>query len=275
MGDLLKVENLQVGLVSGGRLLLHDIHFSLPRHACLGIVGESGCGKSMTCRALIGLLDAQFIRSGQAWLDGVNLLALESNSMRRFRGKTIGMILQHPMNAFDPLQSIGSQMVETFREHLVMNRPDARELALESMRRVRLREVALLFEKYPCQLSGGMLQRVMIAIALALEPRLLIADEPTTALDSVTQYEIMQEFNTIREQLGTTMIFISHDFGVVNRIADQVMVMHQGQVVEQGDVQQVLRQPQHPHTSYLVASRQALQQRYRTVVHAATLSDNK
>lgn len=275
MDYLLTVEKLQVGLVSGGSPLLHDIQFSLPRHACLGIVGESGSGKSLICRALMGLLDAQFIRSGQARLDGTDLLTLDANSMRCLRGKTIGMILQHPMTAFDPLQSIGSQMVETFRIHLALNTSDARELALESMQRVRLSDVVQLFDKYPCQLSGGMLQRVMIAITLALEPRLLIADEPTTALDSVTQRDIMREFSAIREELGTTMIFISHDFGVVNHIADQVMVMHQGHAVEQGDVQQVLGQPQHAHTRYLVAARQALHQRYRTVVHAGPLSDNK
>ncbi|RLM24515.1 hypothetical protein BIY29_08945 [Brenneria alni] len=266
MSELLRVENLQVGLVSGGRRLLHDISFALPRHACLGIVGESGSGKSLTCRALMGLLGGQFTQAGQAWLNGIDLLAQEPNAMRRQRGKTIGMILQHPMSAFDPLQTLGSQMTETFRVHLALNKRDARALALEMMQRVRLRDVVLLFDKYPCQISGGMLQRVMIAIALALEPQLLIADEPTTALDSVTQYDIMQEFSAIRERLGTTMLFISHDFGVVNHIADRVLVMHQGHAVEQGDVQQVLRQPQHQHTRYLVESRRALQQRFHAVV---------
>ncbi|QTF10167.1 ABC transporter ATP-binding protein [Brenneria izadpanahii] len=267
MSDLLRVENLQVGLVSGGKRLLHDISFSLPRHACLGIVGESGSGKSLTCRALMGLLGEQFTQSGQAWLNGTDLLAQTPEAMRRLRGKTIGIILQHPMSAFDPLQTLGSQMVETFRAHLALGKGDARELALEMMRLVRLRDAARLFDKYPSQISGGMLQRIMIAIALALEPKLLIADEPTTALDSVTQFDIMQEFRAIRERLGTTMIFISHDFGVVNRIADRVVVMHQGRAVEQGDAQQVLRQPQHPHTRYLVASRQALQRRYQTLVN--------
>ncbi|MBJ7222376.1 MULTISPECIES: ABC transporter ATP-binding protein [unclassified Brenneria] len=266
MSDLLRVENLRVGLQSGGRGLLHDISFALPRHACLGIVGESGSGKSLTCRALMGLLGAPFTQSGQAWLNGSDLLAQEPEAMRRLRGKTIGMILQHPMSAFDPLQTLGGQMVETFRTHLALNRRDARELALEMMELVRLRDVTRLFDKYPSQISGGMLQRVMIAIALALEPQLLIADEPTTALDSVTQFDIMEEFRAIRERLGTTMIFISHDFGVVNRIADRVLVMHQGCAVEQGDVRQVLHQPRHQHTRYLVASRQALQQRYQTLV---------
>ncbi|ATA25517.1 hypothetical protein BIY26_07010 [Brenneria goodwinii] len=267
MSDLLRVENLQVGLASGGKRLLHDISFSLPRHACLGIVGESGSGKSLTCRALMGLLGGQFTQSGQAWLNGTDLLTQTPDAMRRLRGKTIGIILQHPMSAFDPLQTLGGQMVETFRVHLALDKRAARELALEMMRLVRLRDAARLFDKYPSQISGGMLQRVMIAIALALEPQLLIADEPTTALDSVTQYDIMQEFRAIRERLGTTLIFISHDFGVVNHIADRVLVMHQGRAVEQGDVQQVLRQPQHRHTRYLVASRQALQRRYQTLVN--------
>ncbi|KAA8999395.1 ABC transporter ATP-binding protein [Affinibrenneria salicis] len=270
MSDLLRVENLQVDLAAGGNRLLHDISFSLPRHACLGIVGESGSGKSLTCRALVGLLGGQFIRSGQAWLHDTNLLAQQPDAMRRLRGKTIGMILQHPMSAFDPLQTIGSQMAETFSVHLALTQRDARGLALEMMQRVRLRDVASLFDKYPSQISGGMLQRAMIAIALALEPQLLIADEPTTALDSVTQFDIMREFRAIRERLGTTMIFISHDFGVVSRIADRVLVMQQGQVVEQGTVEQALRQPRHQHTRYLVASRQALQRRYRTLVRPSS-----
>ncbi|MCG8709879.1 ABC transporter ATP-binding protein [Brenneria sp. 4F2] len=271
MSELLRVEHLQVGLAGEPHRLLQDISFSLPRHACLGIVGESGSGKSLTCRALVGLLGGQFILSGQAWLNDTDLLAQRPDAMRRLRGKTIGMILQHPMSAFDPLQTLGSQMVETFRAHLALSKREARGLALEMMRLVRLRDAMRLFDTYPSQISGGMLQRVMIAIALALEPQLLIADEPTTALDSVTQYDIMQQFRAIRERLGTTMIFISHDFGVVNRIADRILVMHQGRAVEQGDAQQVLRQPRHPHTRYLVASRRALQQRYLSVVNPPRL----
>ncbi|MEC5342615.1 ABC transporter ATP-binding protein [Brenneria populi] len=269
MSDLLRVEHLQVGLASGKRRLLHDISFTLPHHACLGIVGESGSGKSLTCRALMGLLGGEFTQSGRAWLHDTDLLAQPPEAMRRLRGKTIGMILQHPMSAFDPLQTLGSQMAETFRAHLALSRRDARALALEMMRMARLRDAVSLFDKYPCQVSGGMLQRVMIAIALALEPQLLIADEPTTALDSVTQYDIMREFRAIRERLGTTMIFISHDFGVVNRIADRVLVMHQGEAVEQGEARQVLHQPRHRHTRYLVASRQALQRRYQELVDGA------
>ncbi|PWC13220.1 nickel import ATP-binding protein NikD [Brenneria roseae subsp. americana] len=268
MSDLLRVEQLQVVLKAGGQTLLNDIAFSLPRHACLGVVGESGSGKSLTCRALMGLLGESFTCTGQAWLNGTDLLVQTPEAMRRLRGKTIGMILQHPMNAFDPLQSVGKQMVETFGAHLTLNRREARERALEMMQLVRLRDVTALFDKYPSQISGGMLQRIMIAIALALEPQLLIADEPTTALDSVTQHDIMQEFRAIRERLGTTMIFISHDFGVVNRIADRVLVIHQGRAVEQGDVRQVLCHPRHEHTRYLVASRQALQRRYQALVGA-------
>ncbi|WP_409309183.1 ABC transporter ATP-binding protein [Pectobacterium sp. B1J-3] len=266
MNDLLRVENLQVVLREGKQTLLSDIAFSLPHHACLGIVGESGSGKSLTCRALMGLLGGQFICSGQAWLNDTDLLAQRPEAMRQLRGKTIGMILQQPMTAFDPLQSVGNQMVETFRTHLRLSRHDARERALLMMQHVRLRDVSALFDRYPSQISGGMLQRIMIAIALALEPQLLIADEPTTALDSITQHDIMQAFSDIRERLGTTMIFISHDFGVVSRIADRVVVMHQGKVVEQGAVQRVLHLPQHEHTRYLVASRQALQQRYQGLV---------
>ncbi|MEH2920617.1 ABC transporter ATP-binding protein [Samsonia erythrinae] len=266
MTELLRVENMQVALKASGEPLLEDIHFSLPRHACLGLVGESGSGKSLTCRTLMGLLDRAFTCSGRAWLNGVDLLAQPPEKMRALRGKTIGMILQHPMNAFDPLQSVGKQMVETFTTHLALSPREARERALEMMQNVSLRDVIALFDRYPSQISGGMLQRIMIAIALALEPQLLIADEPTTALDSVTQHDIMTAFRAIRERLGTTMIFISHDFGVINHIADRVLVMHQGRSVEQGEVRQVLRHPQHEHTRYLVASRQALQRRYQALL---------
>lgn len=264
MEALLRVEDLRVE-TTGGQPLLHGLNFSLPRHGCLGIVGESGSGKSLTCRAIAGLLGPGFRQQGGIWLDGQNMMTLAPEAMRRLRGTTIGMILQQPMNAFDPLQTVGGQMVETFRAHLPLTPREARELALAMMRRVRLRDAAALFGRYPRQISGGMLQRVMIAIALALEPRLLIADEPTTALDAATQYDILQELRAIRERLGTTLIFISHDFGLVNRLADRVMVIHQGQAVEQGSTQEVLRQPQHPHTRYLVESRLALQRRYQAL----------
>ncbi|WP_052012636.1 ABC transporter ATP-binding protein [Pectobacterium betavasculorum] len=275
MTELLRVENARVELNLSGKALLTDINFSLPRHACLGVVGESGSGKSLTCRMLMGLLDKQFTCSGQAWLNGTDLLALPQEAMRPLRGKTIGMILQHPMNAFDPLQSVGKQMVETFGVHLALSPREARERALEMMQYVRLRDVTSLFDRYPSQISGGMLQRIMIAIALALEPQLLIADEPTTALDSVTQHDIMESFSAIRERLGTTMIFISHDFGVINHIADQVLVMYQGRVVEQGELHQVLHRPQHEHTRYLVASRQALQRRYQALVLPSANEEGK
>lgn len=278
MDTLLHVENLNVALASNGHRLLHDVGFTLPRHACLGIVGESGSGKSLTCRALMGLLGGAFTHTGHAWMNGVDIMALGAEAQRRLRGATLGMILQHPMSAFDPLQSIGGQMVETLLAHRKIDKGNARELALDMMRRIRLRDADTLFGQYPCQVSGGMLQRVMIAIALALEPRLLIADEPTTALDAITRHEVMREFHAIRERLGTTMIFISHDFGVVNHIADRMMVMHQGEVVEHGDARQILRQPRHRRTRDLIASRQALQQRYHLFVppadSAASQTDN-
>lgn len=266
---LLRVNDLQLELAGNGQRLLHQVSFSLSRHGCVGIVGESGSGKSLACQALMGVLGPEFIRRGDIWLDGTELLSLNDVAMRRLCGRMISLIPQQPMTAFDPLQSVGGQMVETLRAHLPLGSRAARDLALEALAQVQLRQPQQIYHRYPAQLSGGILQRITIAIALALKPTLLIADEPTTALDSVTQQDIMRQFMAIREQWGTSLIFVSHDLGLVSRIADNVMVMQYGRTVEQGSAASVLHQPCHPHTRQLVASRQMLQQRYSALTASA------
>lgn len=274
MTNLLQVEQLYVGIASKQKPLLSNISFSLEKHSCLGIVGESGSGKSLTCKAITGLLDAHFYRTGNIWLEDLNLTTCAPQALQKLRGATISMILQHPMAAFDPTQTVGDHMVETLCAHRQLTRSTAKDIALANMEKVKLNHVHTIFSKYPTQISGGMLQRVMIAIALSMEPKLLIADEPTTALDSVTQFEILQAFKLIREKVGTTMLFISHDFGVINQIADNVIVMNQGTIVEQGSVKKILHHPQHEYSQYLISSRVALQKRYQTMVFSQTKSDD-
>lgn len=272
MTYLLKIEQLNVGLVATRQSLLSSMSFSLKKHGCLGIVGESGSGKSLTCKAIIGLLDANFYCTGDIWLDKLNLRKCHHKKLQTLRGSTIGMILQHPMAAFDPTQTVGNHIVETLCMHRQLSPSAAKVIAIDYMKKVKLTQPHIIFNKYPLQMSGGMLQRVMIAIALSLEPKLLIADEPTTALDSVTQAEIINLFKSIREELGTTMLFISHDFGVINQLADNVIVMNQGSIVEQGLANEVLHHPQHKYSQYLISSRLTLQKRFQAIVNPNSLT---
>lgn len=259
---LLQVEHLEVALAQTSRALLHDVSFSLAPHRCLGVIGESGSGKSLLCRALLGLLNTPFVCRGTLRFADDETLGFHDAALRRYRGRDISLIPQHPMTAFDPLQPIGKQMVETLCAHLALRPREAKEKAIALLQQVRLENAAKRFDDYPAQLSGGMLQRVTIAIALGLAPRLLIADEPTSALDAVTQAEIVQLFAELRSRNAMTLLFVSHDLGAIQRLADSVMVMHQGRRVEQGETHAVLSHPHHAHTRYLVEARQAMLRRY-------------
>lgn len=203
MKTLLKVENLSVEARTNKSSvkLVDDISFSLKEGECLGILGESGSGKSMTCKAIMGLLDKNFHIEGSAVYEGNNLIKKNSEEMRKLRGKEIAMVLQNPMTCFDPLYPIGYQMAETFAEHLNLSQEEIRKKSIEILKLMQLKDPEDILHKYPHQLSGGMLQRIMIGLALAMEPKLLIADEPTTAIDAVTQYEIMKEFIKIKEKI--------------------------------------------------------------------------
>ncbi len=255
---VLEVEHLQVQLKSNAGLipLLEPLHFKLQKGCILGIVGESGSGKSLTCHAILRLLQPRQMEwSGTVRLNGRDLGTLSDKEMRTIRGKEIGSIMQNPMNAFTPVYTIGSQFVETLRTHTRISKQQAIQQAIEALASMNLPDPHKLLKKYPFQLSGGMLQRVMIAISMCLKPSLLIADEPTTALDVVNQLQVLRELDRLRYECGTSIVLVSHDLGVISQLADEVVVMYKGQIVEQGEVTQIFDQPQHEYTQMLLRSR--------------------
>lgn len=267
---MLEVKNLAVTLGKPThRELVSDVSFTLKEDQCLGILGESGSGKSLTCNAINGLLGEHFTISGEAIFEGEDLFSMPQKQRRQMRGEKISMIMQSPMTAFNPLFTIGNQAVETIKQHSQLSSKDATELFCDVLTRVNLKSVQSLLKKYPHELSGGILQRIMVALALVLKPKLIIADEPTTAIDYISQREVIKELQFVREQFGTSLIFVSHDLSLVSHIADNVMVMNQGKVVEYGDTKQVFTNPQSEHTRYLVDTRMALINRFKSVMESA------
>lgn len=269
MSAILKVENLNVTLHHrrASKKLVENVSFEVRPGECLGILGESGSGKSMTVKSVLGLLDKNFQVSGSAIFDGQDLLKESKEELRRLRGSRITMVLQNPMTCFDPLYRIGNQMAETFATHTSWNAQEIRTHSLEILEQMRIRNGEEVLEKYPHQLSGGMLQRIMIGIAMALQPELLIADEPTTAIDAITQYEILEEFIRIKKQKNTAMLFITHDLGAISRVADRILVMNSGHVVDSGSFDHILKHADDPYTRMLVEKRSAVMHRYRQILH--------
>ena len=273
--SLLEVNKLTVTLDNGNKLL-DDVSFTINRHSCLGIVGESGSGKSLTCKAIIGLLEPYFDVSGQILFrphqakltltNNGDLLQQNKQTLKQIRGKVISIILQHPMSAFDPLYCIGKQVVETLQAHQDINKKQAMTKALEMIENIGLNNPQEIYKKYPHQLSGGMLQRIMIGLALMLEPELIIADEPTTALDSISQFHILKMFTEIKQNSKTTVIFISHDLGVIHHIADDIIVMNKGKIVESGSREQIFYHPQHDYTRYLIDTRKQLLNKFNAII---------
>lgn len=267
---MLEVKNLSVSLAKPTyRELVSNVSFTLKEDQCLGILGESGSGKSLTCNAINGLLNESFSVSGEAIFAGKDLFTMPQKQRRQLRGEKISMIMQSPMTAFNPLFTIGNQAIETIKQHKIINTKDAVELFCDVLSRVNLKSVRELMNKYPHELSGGMLQRIMVALALVLKPKLLIADEPTTAIDYISQREVIKELQFVREQFGTSLIFVSHDLSLVSHIADNAMVMNQGKVVEFGLTKQVFTKPESEHTRYLVDTRMALVNRFKSVMERA------
>lgn len=268
MKPAMKVEDLCVDLVTRRqkKRIVDHVKFEVYPGECLGILGESGSGKSMSLKAVLGLLDKNFQVSGQAVFDDKNLIGVPGEELRKLRGNQIGMVLQNPMTCFDPLYRIGSQMAETFAMHTDWNGEKIRSVSLEVLDQMRIHDGAEVLEKYPHQLSGGMLQRIMIGIAMALSPELLIADEPTTAIDAITQYEILEEFERIKREKKTAMIFITHDLGAISKVADRIMVMNSGRIVDQGDFHHILHHAKDPYTRLLVEKRMAVMDRYRDIL---------
>jgi len=256
---LLEVRDLQVRfrLEDGGEFTAVDgIGFSLQAGRTLGIVGESGCGKSVTALSIMGLLPKSQgrVSAGSIRFDGVDLLALPPARMRDLRGNRIAMIFQEPMTSLNPAFTIGAQIVEAIVRHRRVSREAARAQAVEMLQRVRIPSPQRRVDDYPHKLSGGMRQRAMIAMALACEPRLLIADEPTTALDVTIQAQILDLMRTLRRETGSAIVLITHDMGVVAELADDVVVMYAGRIVEHAPVRELFARPQHPYTIGLLGS---------------------
>src|SRR5215471_12510965 len=258
MSALLEVDGLRTSFrVEAGEFSAVDgVSFSLDAGRTLGLVGESGCGKSVTALSIMGLVPAPAGRivSGAIRFEGVDLLQLPAAELRELRGDRISMIFQEPMTSLNPAFSVGEQIVEGILRHRRSSREEARSRAIEMLRRVHIPSPEKRFDDYPHRLSGGMRQRVMIAMALACEPKLLIADEPTTALDVTIQAQILDLMRTLREETGTAIILITHDLGVVAELVDEVAVMYAGRIVEQAPVDTLFAQPQHPYTVGLLGS---------------------
>ena len=232
------------------------VSFGLAPGRTLGIVGESGCGKSVTALSIMGLIPQPpgRIAGGEILFEGTDLLQLSPAEMRERRGNQISMIFQEPMTSLNPAFTVGDQIVEGILRHREVTKQQAREHAVEMLRRVRIPSPERRFDEYPHKLSGGMRQRVMIAMALACDPKLLIADEPTTALDVTIQAQILDLMRQLRDETGAAIMVITHDLGVIAEIAHEVIVMYAGKIVERAEVSALFREPQHPYTIGLLGS---------------------
>ena len=274
MTPVFELNHLQVSLRGKKRNtdLVKGVSFSVKQGECLGILGESGSGKSMSIKAAMGLLDKNFAVSGSAKFQGEELIGKCAEELRRLRGGQIGIVLQNPMTSFDPLYRIGSQIAETFAAHQKWDDGEIKERSIEMLDKMQIRNPEEALEKYPHQLSGGMLQRIMIGIAMSMEPSLLIADEPTTAIDAITQFDILNEFAAIKQKHKTAMIFISHDLNAVSQIADKIVVLNQGTVVDQGDFHHILHQAADPYTRLLIEKRTDVMRKYRRALEGGECS---
>ena len=257
MSHLLEVTNLQTHFPTRAGLVraVDGISFSVDAGELLGLVGESGCGKSITALSIMRLIAPPGkIVSGEVLFDGKNLLKLSDSEMRQIRGDDIAMIFQDPMTSLNPVFTVGEQIAEALRLHRNLSRKDARAAAIGAMREVSIPDPARRVDDYPHQLSGGMRQRVMIAMALACDPKLLIADEPTTALDVTIQAQILELLDELRRSRELAVLLITHDLGVVAEVADRVAVMYTGRIVEEAPVEELFARPRHPYTEGLLRS---------------------
>ena len=275
--NLLEVSNLTIAFKDGEqglRTVVEDVSFHLGRGKTLGIVGESGSGKSVCTLSLMGLLPKNARVSGKALLgvenggrkegdDSIDLLKLDEEGFRAIRGKRLSMIFQEPMTSLNPVQKCGAQVVEMLQQHERLSRQEARNRVIDLFKEVRLPRSEKIFDSYPHEISGGQKQRVMIAMALVNEPDIIIADEPTTALDVTVQKTILDLLRTLQNDHGISIIFITHDLGVIAQIADDILVLYRGKVVEQGVAYDILHHPEHPYTQGLLACRPPLEGRPR------------
>lgn len=254
---ILSVRDLRTSFVSqrGEVQAVRGVSFDVAPGEILGIVGESGSGKSITCMSILRLLKANGrIKNGEALFDGRDLFLLDEEAMRNLRGNDIGVIFQDPMTSLNPTLSVGEQVIETIIRHRRVSRAQARKRAIELFELVSIPSAARRLKSFPHEFSGGMRQRVMIAMALSCDPKLLIADEPTTALDVTIQRQILLLLKDLQTRLGMAVILITHDLGVIAEVTDRIVVMYGGLVMEQGDVRALFAQPRHPYTQGLLAA---------------------
>ena len=254
---VLQVKDLELWFVNefGAKKILNGISFDIYKGETLGIVGESGCGKSVTSLSIMRLLnEPPATLRGEINFQGRNLLTLSEKQMQPIRGNRISMIFQEPMTSLNPVFTIGNQLTETFTMHQGLSKKEAKEKCIELLRMVRIPEPEQRFEEFPHQLSGGMRQRVMIAMALACQPELLIADEPTTALDVTIQAQVLELMKDLQKEMGTSIAFITHDLGVISEMCDRVVVLYCGEVVEEALVDDIFDAPTHPYTIGLLST---------------------
>jgi peptide/nickel transport system ATP-binding protein len=256
-GALATLRNLTVTFTGGERPVnaVNGVDLDIAKGEVLGVLGESGSGKSVTLRALLRILPARRSRlGGSIRVAGRDVLALSEAELAQYRGGVVSMIFQEPMLAFDPVYTVGVQIAESVIRHHGIDKTAARSRALQMLEHVRIPSPERRYDAYPHEMSGGMRQRAMIALALACEPQLLLADEPTTALDATVQIQILLLLRELQRESGMSVVFVTHDVGVVSEIADRVAVMYAGRIVETGPVAEVIKRPQHPYTQGLLAS---------------------
>jgi peptide/nickel transport system ATP-binding protein len=256
-GSFLEVRDLRIHFPTDDGLVksVDGLNFQLERGQTLGIVGESGSGKSVTSLGILGLHNRRNCRiSGEIWLDGTEIVSSSPDKVRRLRGRKMAMIFQDPLSAMHPFYSVGAQIVEAYRIHHDVSKKVARKHAVDLLGRVGIPTPAKRVDDFPHQFSGGMRQRAMIAMALSCDPELLIADEPTTALDVTVQAQILDLLRDLQEEFNSAIIMITHDLGVVAELSDRIMVMYGGRSIEQGSVQEIFHSPSHPYTWGLLGS---------------------
>ena len=266
---LLEVKDLHTSFFteSGEEKAVNGVSFTLKPGEVMGIVGESGSGKSVTAYSIMQILaDTGRIVGGQVLYRGQDLAQFDRKQMAGFRGKCCSIIFQDPMTSLNPVFTVGSQIMEAIRLHTKKTKEEAKVRAAEMLELVGVNEPERRLKQYPHELSGGMRQRVMIAMAIILHPDLVVADEPTTAIDAIIQYEILNEFLRVKQEKQTAMVFISHDLNAISRVADRIVVLNQGRVVDEGDFQHILHHAQDPYTRLLVEKRADVMRRYRQVL---------
>ena len=273
MADMISLRELQVQFRAPGKVIhaVNGVNLQVGHGEVVALIGESGSGKSVTLRTIMRLHAERSTHiSGALEVDGQDVLSLSPRALTALRGKTVAMIFQEPLLALDPVYTVGAQIVETIRRHQKISRQQARLAALRLFEKVRIPSPQRRLDAYPHELSGGMRQRAMIALALSCNPKVLLADEPTTALDATVQIQILLLLRELQKELGLAIVFVTHDIGAAAEVADRIAVMYVGKIVEQGPAAQLLTQPRHPYTLSLLKSRSAMHkgQRLETIAGA-------